>query len=68
MLILTLHFNYHPRAGASRHDNLSVGSSAPVEFAGGYRPGNRTFLEMDSMVASWWIMDFFLPSEECTAR
>ena len=26
-------------------------------------PGNGTFLEVDSMVFSWWIVAFFLPSE-----
>ena len=39
-------------------DNQSVGSSLPV----GSRwlwPGNRTFLEMTSMVVTWWMVAFW---------
>ena len=38
-------------------DNQSVGSSAQMlnKWLG---PGNRTFLEVDSVVVSWWIVAF----------
>ena len=38
-------------------DNQSVGSSAPV-VTGWLWPGNRTFLEVASMVVSWWKVAF----------
>ena len=46
----------HWRSG----DNQSVGSSTPV-VSRWLWPGNRTFLEVVSMVVSWWIAAF-LPS------
>ena len=52
---MTQHFNYHPhwRTG----DNQSVRSSAPV-VSRWLWPGNRTFLEVASMVVTWWIVAF----------
>ena len=53
---MTLHFNYHPcwRSG----DDQRVRSSAPVATRW-LQPGNRTFLEVASMVVSWWIVAFY---------
>ena len=39
----------------SPFDNQCVTSSAPM-VSRWLRPGNRTFLEVDSMVVSWWIV------------
>ena len=36
-------------------NNESFGSSAPV-ISRWLGPGNRTFLEVDSMVITWWIL------------
>ena len=52
---MTLHFSYYPCWPLG--DNCSIGSSAPV----GSRwlwPVNRTLLDVDSMVVSWWIVAF----------
>ena len=43
--------------------NQSVGSSAPV-VSRWLWPGNRTLLEVASMVVSWWLVAF-LPSVTC---
>ena len=48
---MTLHFNYRQSASEWR-------SSAPV-VSRWLWPGNRTFLEVDSLVVSWWIVAFF---------
>ena len=54
-VLLTLHFNYHPCWCLC--DNQSVGSSVPV-VSRWLWPGNRTFLEVASMMVTWWIMAF----------
>ena len=41
---------------------MSEGSSVPV-VSRWLWSGNRTLLKMDSMVLSWWIVGFFLPSD-----
>ena len=51
---MTLHFT-HWCSG----DNQSVRSSAPV-VSRWLGPGNRTFLEVVSMVVTWWIVAFFV--------
>ena len=48
---MTLHFNHHP------HDNRSIWSSVPV-VSRWLWPGNRTFLDVASMVVTWWIVAF----------
>ena len=53
---MTLHFDY--RLSASEHDSKCEGSSSPV-VSRWLGPGNRTFLEVDSMVVTWWIVAFF---------
>ena len=50
---MTLHFNYHPHW--SLGDNQSIRSSAPV-VSRCLWPGNKTFLEVASMVVTWWIV------------
>ena len=52
---MTLHFNYHTRWHSG--DNQSVESSALV-VSRWLWPGSRTFLEVASMVVSWWIVAF----------
>ena len=54
-LLMTLHFNYHSRWQSG--DNQSVRSSAPV-VSRWLWPGNRTSLEVASMVVTWWIAAF----------
>ena len=62
-VLMTLHFNYHPHWRLS--NNRSVRSSAPV-VSRWLWPGNRTFLEMASMVVTYWIVFFgFFRSESC---
>ena len=39
-------------------DNSGEGSSVPV-FCRWLSPGNRTFLEIASMVVTWWIVACF---------
>ena len=56
---MTLHFNYHPCWCSG--DSQSVGSSALV-VSRWLWPGNRTLLEVASMVVTWWIVGFFLPN------
>ena len=48
---MTRHFDYFPSASESE------GSSAPV-VRRLLKPGNRTFLEVASMVVTWWIVAF----------
>ena len=55
---MTPHFTYNPRWRLS--DNQSVQSSAQ-EVSRWLWPENKTFLEVDSMVSSWWVAAF-LPS------
>ena len=57
-VLMIWHLNYHP--SASKGNNWSEGSSAPV-VSRWLGPGNRTFLEVESMVVTWWIV-LFLPS------
>ena len=70
---MTLHFNYHPRQRLV--DNWSVRSLAPV-VSRWLWSGNRTFLEVASMMVSLWIVAFlccvkhwasdnYLPSLSC---
>ena len=56
-----VHFDYHP--STSECGNKSEGSSAPV-VSRWLWPGNRTFLEVASMVTTWWILAF-LSSDIC---
>ena len=53
---MTRHFDYHLRA--SEGDNSSEGSSTQVvsKWLG---HGNGTFLEVASIVVTYWIVDFF---------
>ena len=50
----------HGRSG----DNQIVGSSAPVASRWLW-PGNRTFLEVSSMVVTWWIVTFLSSDNRC---
>ena len=52
---MTLHFKYHPRLKSG--NNQSVGSWVLV-VSRWLWPGNRTFLEVASMVVTWWIVAF----------
>ena len=55
---MTLHLNYHPCWCSA--DNQSAGHQ--------YRwlwPGNRTFLEVASMVVTWWIVSFWCSDSMC---
>ena len=56
VVLMTLYFNYHPcwRSG----NNQSEESSALV-VSRWLWSGNKTFLEVDSLVESWWIVAFF---------
>ena len=56
-VLMTWHFDYCP--STSEGDNQSVRSSVPVvtRWLG---PGNRTFLEVASMVVTWCILVFFV--------
>ena len=49
---------YHLRWGSG--DNQSVRSSVPV-VSKWLWPGNKTLLEVASMVITWWIVPFFGP-------
>ena len=53
---MSFHFNYHPRWFLG--DNQSARSCAPVASKWLW-PGNRTFLEVASMVVTWWIVAFW---------
>ena len=53
--LMTWHFNYHPHWHSV--DKQSVGSSALVVSRWCW-PGNRTYLDVDSMAVSWWIVAF----------
>ena len=55
--LITLHFNYHPRWCSG--NNQSVGLSVPV-VSRWLWPGNRTFLELASMVVTWWTVAFIV--------
>ena len=55
LVLMTLLFNYHPRWCSG--DNQSVRSSVPVVNRWLW-PGNRTFLEVVSMMVTWWIVAF----------
>ena len=52
-----LYFNYHPCWHPG--DNQCVRSSVTAVTRWLW-PGNRTFLEVASMVVTWWIVAFFL--------
>ena len=52
-VLMASHFNYDPRWCSG--NNQSVTSSAPVVSRW---LGNRTFLEVASMVVTWWIVTF----------
>ena len=60
-VLITLHFNYHPCWHSG--NNQSVGSSALV----GSRwlwPGNSTFLEVASMMVTWYVVAFLRTAME----
>ena len=54
-VLITRHLNY--RLSASEGDNKSEASSVPV-VSRWLWPGNKIFLEVYSMVITWWIMAF----------
>ena len=60
---MTSHFNYHPCSCSG--DNQSVESSVPVVNRLLW-PGNRTFLEVASMVVTWWIVAFLHSEKPCS--
>ena len=51
---------------AREGDNRSEGSSAPV-VSRWLLPGDRTFLEVASMVVTWWIVAFLRSDSTGTA-
>ena len=57
--------NYHPCCRLGH--NQSVGSSVPV-VSRWLGPGNRTFVEMASMVVTGWLVAFFAVKPIATAR
>ena len=52
---MTRHFDYHTRGRSG--DNQTIKTSAPV-VSSWLLPGNRIFLEVASMVITWWIVAF----------
>ena len=52
---MTRHFDYDPHLCSG--NNQSVGLSVP-KVSRLLRPGNRIFLEVASMVTTWWIVAF----------
>ena len=54
-VLMTWHFDYCP--STSEGDNESEGPSAPV-ISRWLWPENKTFLEVASMVVTWWIVAF----------
>ena len=52
-VLMTLHFNHHPCWHSG--DNQSAGSSLPG-VSRWLWPGNKTFLDVASMVVTWWIV------------
>ena len=57
-----LHFDYRPNTREG--DNQSVRSSVLV-VSSWLSPGNRTFLEVASMVVNWWIVAFLCSVSRC---
>ena len=55
------HFDYRP--STSEGDDYSEGSSVPM-VSRWLRPGNRTYLEVSSIVVTWWIVAFLVQCNE----
>ena len=58
---MTRHFDYHP---SIKDDDQSARSSVPV-VSRWLWPGNGTFLEVASMVGTWWIVAFLHSAYVC---